>query len=91
MKGSYKTLSKNDYFRWESAVRLSYQKRKNTIIEYEAWAGKLILDMFVDCSGYNTIIYELNCRGYKTREGKSFGKNSLQGILCNERHRDLRI
>ncbi len=37
-------------------------------------------------SGYTNIINGLNARGYKTRNGGNFGKNSLHEILRNEKY-----
>ena len=57
-----------------------------TINEREAEAVKLIFLMFADGQGYNKIIDTLNDHGFKTKRGKTFGKNSLHDILVNEKY-----
>lgn len=52
----------------------------------EAEAVKLIFDMYRHGNGYIKIAAELNRRGYTTRNGKPFAKNSLYEILGNERY-----
>ncbi len=59
---------------------------KYEINEYEAEAVKLIFKMYLEEEGYTAIINELNRRGFKTKRGKNFGKNSLYEILRNERY-----
>ena len=57
-----------------------------TINEEEAQAVKIIFDMYVKGYSYSNIIDELNELGYKTKRGNKFGKNSLYGILSNEKY-----
>ena len=57
-----------------------------TINEEEAQAVKIIFDMYVKGYSYSNIIDELNDLGYKTKRGNKFGKNSLHGILSNEKY-----
>lgn len=57
-----------------------------TINEEEAQAVKIIFDMYVKGYSYSNIIDELNELGYKTKRGNKFGKNSLHGILSNEKY-----
>ena len=52
----------------------------------EAEAVRLIFDMYLHGSGYIEIAAELNRRGFVTRNGKPFAKNSLYEILGNERY-----
>ncbi len=59
---------------------------KYVINPYEAEAVKLIFRLYLDGAGYTEIINELNCRGYKTKRGSVFGKNSLYEILRNEKY-----
>ena len=72
------------------AAPLGYRVNPHTkrleIDEYEAQAVKLIFSMFLDGYGYNSIFKELNARGYKTKRGKPFAKNSLYSILRNEKY-----
>lgn len=52
----------------------------------EAEAVRLIYKMYLDGCGYNKIAHELNIQGFKTREGRDFGKNSMYEILKNEKY-----
>lgn len=57
------------------------------INEYEANIIRLIFDMYVNQEkGYLTIADELNSYGYKTKFGRSFGKNSIREILRNKKY-----
>lgn len=56
------------------------------INEEEAQAVKIIFDRYVKGYSYSNIIDELNDLGYKTKRGNKFGKNSLHGILSNEKY-----
>ena len=56
------------------------------INEHEAEGVKLIFDMYLKDHGYISIAKELNSRGYKTKRGYDFGKNSLYEILRNVRY-----
>jgi len=62
------------------------ETKKLVINEYEAEAIKLIFKMYLDGNGYGKIIDELNLQGYKTKTGRSFGKNSIQEIMRNEKY-----
>lgn len=57
-----------------------------TVNQEEAKAVKIIFDMYVKGYSYSNIIDELNALGYKTKRGNKFGKNSLHGILSNEKY-----
>ena len=69
---------------------LGYDVDKDTlkyvINPFEAEAVKLIFKMYIEGAGYGQIIAELNRRGYKTKRGLDFGKNSLYEILRNEKY-----
>ena len=54
--------------------------------EEEAQAVKIIFDMYVNGYSYSNIIDKQNDLGYKTKRGNKFGKNSLHGILSNEKY-----
>ena len=56
------------------------------INEEEAQAVKIIFDMYVNGYSYGNIIDKLNNLGYTTKRGNKFGKNSLHGILSNEKY-----
>lgn len=60
--------------------------KKYVINEYEAGAVRLIFDMYASGNTYLTIINTLNKKGYVTKKGKDFGKNSLYEILRNEKY-----
>ena len=60
--------------------------KKLVINEYEAEAVKLMFKMITEGQGYAAIIEELNNRGYKTKTGRIFGKNSIHDILSNEKY-----
>ena len=60
---------------------------KQYVIEpTEAEAVKLIFTMYISGHGYGSIAHALAAKGFKTREGKNFGKNSLYDILANEKY-----
>ena len=60
--------------------------QKYVINEYEAGAVRLIFQMYLDGCSYTEIIDTLNKKGYRTRRGIPFAKNSLYAILRNERY-----
>ena len=66
---------------------LGYDVDKNTrllvINELEAEAVRFIYKSVLEGNGYSSIIIRLQQEGYKTKAGKSFGKNSLYEILHN--------
>jgi len=60
--------------------------RKLVINEYEAQAIRLIFQRVLEGVGYSAIIQELTQKGYKTKVGNLFGKNSIHAILVNEKY-----
>lgn len=74
---------------------LGYSVDRNTkkyvINEFEAEAVRLIFRMYLDGCSYTEIINELNSKGYRTRRGLPFAKNSLYEILRNERYTGVYI
>ena len=60
--------------------------KKLVINEQEAAAVRLIFKMYISGAGYGEIIDELNSRGFRTKRGAKFGKNSIYDILRNERY-----
>ncbi|MBP1547779.1 MAG: recombinase family protein [Oscillospiraceae bacterium] len=54
--------------------------------ESEAQAVKLIFQSVLNGVGYTNILHLLNEKGFKTKRGNSFGKNSLYDILRNEKY-----
>jgi len=65
--------------------------QKYVINEYEAEAVRMIFRMYLDGSSYTEIIDALNAKGYRTRRGVTFAKNSLYAILRNERYTGVYI
>jgi len=70
---------------------LGYDVDKNTrllvINEHEAEAVRFIYKSVLEGNGYSSIIIRLQQEGYKTKAGKSFGKNSLYEILHNPKYK----
>ncbi len=60
--------------------------KKYVIEPVEAEAVKLIFDLYISGHGYGSIARTLAAKGFKTREGRDFGKNSLYDILGNEKY-----
>ena len=59
---------------------------KYEIDEDEAKVIRLIFNSVLNGMSYTDISEELNSRGYRTRRGMEFGKNSLYEILRNEKY-----
>lgn len=55
----------------------------------EAEAVRLIYYMYAIGEGYGSIVRELNARGYKTKCGDDFKKNSLLWILRNKKYNGI--
>ena len=62
---------------------------KYEIEEAEAVIVRAIFQMAADGYGYNSIIQELNRKGYRTRKGNTFGKNSCYDLLRNEKYKGV--
>lgn len=60
--------------------------KRYTINEAEAEGVRMIFDMYLAGNGYAKICRALKARGYKTRTGKDFSKNSIFDILSNEKY-----
>lgn len=86
-ENAYKCLSNGG----KGCLGYDVQNKKYVINEEEAKAVRLIFTMYAEGNGYNAIIDKLNCLGYKTKAGKTFGKNSLYSILNNERYTGVYI
>lgn len=52
----------------------------------EAAAVRLIFDMYLEGNGYTAICEELNRRGYRTKKGTAFVRNSMYDLLRNEKY-----
>lgn len=62
------------------------QDKHYVINEHEAAIVRLIFDMKLRGATHGEIIEELNQRGYTTKRGRTFGKNSIYEILRNEKY-----
>ncbi len=62
------------------------EDKKLSIDEKEADAVRLIFDRFAHGYSYDDIISELNHKGYYTKCGNLFKRNSLYSILTNEKY-----
>lgn len=67
------------------------EEKKYVINEDEAYAVRLIFEMYADGYGYGQISQFLNDSGYSTKKNKPFGKNSLPTLLRNEKYRGVYI
>lgn len=67
------------------------QTNKYIIDPFEAEAVKLIFQMYLDGASYTEIISVLNSKGYKTKRGLTFAKNSLYEILKNEKYTGIYV
>ena len=56
------------------------------INEREAQGVKIIFEMYDAGFSYDAIIRELNIKGFKTKTGRPFSKNSISDILRNEKY-----
>lgn len=56
------------------------------INEKEALAVRLIFEMYDKGFSLDTIVRELNAKGFKTKSGGAFCKNSISDILRNEKY-----
>lgn len=52
----------------------------------EAEAVRLMYDMYLAGYGYSRIVEELNSRGYRTKRGGKFLRNSIYDLLRNEKY-----
>ena len=66
-------------------------EKKYVVNEWESQAVKLIFSMVDSGFGYDRIISELNIKGFKTKSGRPFTKNSLHDILKNEKYKGVYI
>jgi site-specific DNA recombinase len=71
--------------------KINPETRRYEIDESEADAVRMIFEGVCEGHGYSEIITQLNHLGYKTRNGKPFGKNSLTEILRNEKYKGIYV
>lgn len=62
------------------------ETQRLVINEHEAEAVRLLFRMYLEGYGYGDIINTLNSKGYRTRRGLPFAKNSLYALLRNEKY-----
>jgi len=60
--------------------------QKLVVNQQEARAVQMIFELYAKGNGYSYIIDQLNSRGFRTKRGQPFGKNSLHDILKNEKY-----
>lgn len=89
MKGTMENAKKTDHCGGVPPLGFDIEDKKLIINEHEAEAIKLIFEMYADGRGYTEIINILNYKGYKTKRGNPFGKNSLFEILRNEKYKGV--
>jgi len=65
--------------------------KKLVVNEHEAQAVRIIFEMFANNHPYSEIIRTLNQKGFVTKKGNPFAKNSLTEILRNEKYRGIYI
>lgn len=62
------------------------ETRKLIVNEHEAEAVRLIFQRYTEGAKHIDIVNELNSKGYKTKKGKEFLKNSLYSIPTNPKY-----
>lgn len=65
--------------------------RKLVVNPQEAEAVKLIFQMYSEGCGYSEILTVLHGKGYQTKNGKEFQKNSLYSILTNPKYQGIYV
>ncbi|ERJ12307.1 recombinase family protein [Haloplasma contractile] len=63
------------------------ETKKYIINETEAQAVRLIFELYIKGMGYVKLCDELNKRGFTTKTGRAFRKNSFESILQNEKYK----
>ena len=65
--------------------------KKLVINPVEAEAVRCIFSMYAEGHGYTEILDTLHSRGYKTKSGNEFMKNSLYSILSNPKYQGMYV
>jgi site-specific DNA recombinase len=60
--------------------------KKYVLNEEEADIVRTIFEKYASGTGYNQILDYLNGNGFKSKRGRTFGKNSLHDLLRNEKY-----
>lgn len=87
MKGNMENAKKAVHCGGIPPLGYDIKDKKLVINEHEAEAVRIIFEMYANGYGYSEIIKTLNQKGYETKIGKPFGKNSLFEILRNEKYK----
>lgn len=67
------------------------ETKKYVINEKEAEAVRLIFQRVLEGVSYTALAEELNLKGYQTKAGRPFNKNSFTEILSNEKYKGIYI
>lgn len=67
------------------------ETKKYVINEKEAEAVRLIFQRVLEGVSYTALAEELNLKGYQTKAGRPFNKNSFTEILSNEKYKGVYI
>lgn len=86
MKGLMENAFKGRFCGGVPPLGFDIQKGNYVINERESATVKLIFKLYLSGFGYSRILTELNQLGHKTKNNRSFGKNSLSSILSNPRY-----
>ena len=86
MKGMKETALQAKHCGGIPPLGFDVENKQYIINEWEAGAIRLIFEMYDSGVGYSKIIDELAAKGYKTKAGRPFAKNSLHDILKNEKY-----
>lgn len=70
---------------------LDRSTRQLVVNAFEAEAVKLIFNLILSGHGYSEIITVLRRKGYKTKAGREFGKNSIYEILHNPKYKGVYV
>ena len=70
---------------------IDQQSKKLTVNEQEAEIVRSIFSMYAQGNGYSEILHYLHQKGYKTKRGQEFQKNSLYSILTNKKYQGIYV
>ena len=70
---------------------IDQQSKKLTVNEQEAEIVRSIFSMYAQGNGYSQILHYLHQKGYKTKRGQEFQKNSLYSILTNKKYQGIYV
>lgn len=67
------------------------QSKKRLVNEEEAEIVRSIFSLYAQGEGYSQILQHLHQKGYHTKRGKEFQKNSLYSILTNQKYQGIYV